>query len=93
MPPLRIIPLRGLGEIGLNLLVLELEQSAIVINAGLMFPNESPFSIDYLIPDFTYLLKLRNNHRFPPWSAGTAGTAVSLDEPFTGLVRREPIHG
>ena len=37
--PVRIVPLGGLGEIGLNLLVIECAQSAIVIDAGVMFPE------------------------------------------------------
>src|SRR6266849_7914875 len=48
--PVRIVPLGGLGEIGLNLLVIECGQSAVVIDAGVMFPEERAFGGGLLIP-------------------------------------------
>lgn len=52
---LRIIPLGGLGEIGLNMMIIEYDQSIIVIDAGLMFPEEYMPGVDMVIPDFCYL--------------------------------------
>ena len=52
---LKIIPLGGLGEIGLNMMVLEWEQYMIVIDAGLMFPEDYMHGVDVVIPDFSYL--------------------------------------
>jgi ribonuclease J len=52
---LRIIPLGGLGEIGLNMLVLEMDGSAIVIDCGVMFPERPGLGIDLLLPDMTYV--------------------------------------
>jgi ribonuclease J len=52
---LRVIPLGGLGEIGLNLLVLEYGDTAIAIDCGVMFPDEQMPGIDVAIPDVTYL--------------------------------------
>ena len=52
---LRLIPLGGLGEIGLNMMVLEHNQYILVIDAGLMFPEEYMPGVDVVIPDFQYL--------------------------------------
>ncbi len=52
---LKIIPLGGLGEIGLNMMVIEYDQHIIVIDAGLMFPDDYMPGIDMVIPDFSYL--------------------------------------
>ncbi|MBI5892108.1 MAG: ribonuclease J, partial [Deltaproteobacteria bacterium] len=54
---LRIIPLGGLGEIGLNMMVMEYEDSIIVIDCGLMFPEDYMLGIDIVIPDISYLKK------------------------------------
>ncbi|MGH8011235.1 MAG: ribonuclease J, partial [Candidatus Binataceae bacterium] len=51
----RIIPLGGLGEIGLNLMVIECGQSAIIIDAGVMFPEERTFGAGLFIPELRYL--------------------------------------
>ncbi|SFM98131.1 ribonuclease J [Thermodesulforhabdus norvegica] len=52
---LTVVALGGFGEIGLNMMALELGDSIIVVDAGLMFPEEDMFGIDAVIPDFTYL--------------------------------------
>ncbi len=57
-PVLRVIPLGGLGEIGLNLLVLECADTAIAIDCGVMFPDEQMLGVDVAIPDVSYLRAL-----------------------------------
>jgi len=51
----RIIPLGGLGEIGLNMMVFESSDSAIIVDAGLMFPEEYMLGVDFVIPDISYI--------------------------------------
>lgn len=60
---LEIIPLGGLGEIGLNMLLLRVEDHALIIDAGLMFPEDDMLGVDIVIPDFGFLLKNREQLR------------------------------
>ncbi len=56
---LKVIPLGGLGEIGLNMMVIEYGGSLLVIDAGLMFPDDYMPGVDFVIPDFQYLKENR----------------------------------
>src|SRR5512137_1829663 len=52
---LRIIPIGGLGEVGKNMMAYEYDDHILVVDAGLMFPDNDMLGVDYIIPDFTYL--------------------------------------
>ncbi|MGB2851843.1 MAG: ribonuclease J [Solirubrobacterales bacterium] len=52
---LRILPLGGLGEIGKNMMVVELDGRIVIVDTGLMFPTAEMLGIDLVLPDFSYL--------------------------------------
>ncbi len=56
---LRIMPLGGVGEIGKNMYVFEYGDEIVVIDCGLMFPEEEMFGVDFVVPDVQYLLDRR----------------------------------
>lgn len=58
---LRVIPLGGLGEVGRNMMIYEYNGEILIVDTGIMFPENDMLGIDYIIPDFTYLQEHRNN--------------------------------
>jgi ribonuclease J len=60
---LKIIPLGGLGEFGMNCLALRWEDDIIVIDAGLMFPETELLGVDIVVPDITYLIENKQHVR------------------------------
>jgi ribonuclease J len=62
-PYLRIVPLGGCGEIGRNMTCIETNDDLIVVDCGLMFPDEEMFGVDIVINDFTYLRERQDKLR------------------------------
>jgi ribonuclease J len=57
---LKIVALGGLGEIGMNMMVLETPETLVVVDAGLMFPEDYMLGVDYVIPDMDYIRENRS---------------------------------
>lgn len=61
--PVRIIPLGGLQEIGINMTLIEYKNDILVVDAGLEFASVEMHGVDYIIPDISYLIKNKKNIR------------------------------
>ncbi|RLD07348.1 MAG: ribonuclease J [Chloroflexota bacterium] len=57
---LRIVPIGGLGEVGKNMMVYEYDENILLIDAGMMFPESDMPGIDYIIPDFDYVIERKD---------------------------------
>ena len=55
-----LTPLGGLGEIGLNCMVLETENSMVVIDCGIMFPEDFLFGVDVVIPRLDFIIQKKD---------------------------------
>jgi len=62
-PAVRLIALGGLGEIGLNMMLIESGDDIVAVDCGLLFPDDEMPGVDYVIPDFTYLREHRERFR------------------------------
>ena len=70
----KVIPLGGLEQIGMNMTVFEYGESIIVVDCGMSFPGDEMLGIDMVIPDITYLKQniLQGKGRiYYAWSRGS----------------------
>ena len=83
-----LYPLGGLGEIGLNCMAMVSGDSMIVVDCGLMFPDDSLFGIDVVIPRFDFLLANKDKLKVLKPEQGTKPQVyyIGLDERFEGKV-------
>jgi len=70
---MRLIPLGGLGEIGLNMMLVESGGSRIIVDVGLMFPEDYMLGIDYVIPDMSFLRPYKDGASTMPWTPASYG--------------------
>jgi len=91
-PSVRLIPLGGLGEIGLNMMLVEFGDDLIAVDCGLMFPDaEEMPGIDYIIPDFSYALAKREGFRAVVLTHGHEDHVGAL--PYLLRQTRLPVYG
>src|SRR5216684_791358 len=62
-PAIRLIPLGGLGEIGLNMMLIESGPDILAVDCGLLFPDDEMPGVDFAIPDWAYLRERRDAFR------------------------------
>ena len=60
---IRLLPLGGLGEIGMNCMIIESRDDLILLDCGVMFSDMDHFGIDFAIPDFSYVLERQDKFR------------------------------
>ena len=77
----KIIPLGGLGEVGKNMYVVMHNSEIIIVDSGVMFPNDELLGIDYVIPDYTFL---KENEKIE-FEVGQRVFLDALNERFAGM--------
>ena len=90
--PLKIIPLGGLDGIGKNMTVFECGNDIVLVDAGLMFPDDTQPGIDLVLPDYTYLLENEDKLRGIIITHGHEDHTGALPYLFQDLNNRAPIY-
>jgi ribonuclease J len=90
---LRVIPLGGLDGIGKNMTVLECGDDMVVIDAGIMFPDDDHPGVDLILPDFSYIVKRREKLRAIVITHGHEDHTGALPYLLKALDRRVPVLG
>ena len=90
--PLRIIPLGGLDGIGKNMTAFEYGEDMVLIDAGLMFPDDSQPGIDLVLPDYTYVLENEDKLRGIIITHGHEDHTGALPYLLQDLTRKVPIY-
>ena len=90
-PAVRLIPLGGLGEIGLNMMLVESGDDVVAVDCGLMFPDDELPGIDYVIPDFSYALARGDRFRAVVLTHGHEDHIGAL--PYLLRERGVPVYG
>ncbi|MEX1127256.1 MAG: ribonuclease J [Vicinamibacterales bacterium] len=109
VPPLEIVPLGGLGEFGMNMMVIACGETAILVDAGVLFPEPELLGVDLVIPDLRQLEKYKVRalvlthghedhigavpHVLPRFDGPVYGTALTMAMVESKLDRREPATG
>ncbi|HXH27858.1 MAG TPA: ribonuclease J [Candidatus Polarisedimenticolia bacterium] len=88
---LQIVPLGGLGEFGLNCTALRCGRDLIVVDTGLMFPEEQVYGVNMVIPDFSYLLDHKDEMRGIILTHGHEDHVGALPYLFERV--RSPVYG
>ena len=88
--PLKIIPLGGLDGIGKNMTVFECGDDMVLVDAGLMFPDDSQPGIDLVLPDYTYVLENEEKLRASSSPTATRTTPVRFRTCFRTSTTRCP---
>lgn len=101
---IRVLPLGGLGEIGMNCLILESSEEIIILDCGVMFSDLDHFGVEFVIPDFSYLkarsdkvkaIILTHGHEdhigAVPYLLKNGIRAPLYASPFTSLMLREKL--
>ena len=107
--PLEIVPLGGLGEFGMNMMVIACGETAILVDAGVLFPEPELLGVDLVIPDLRQLEKYKVRalvlthghedhigavpHVLPRFDGPVYGTALTMAMVESKLDRREPATG